>query len=210
MPARPGRPNKQDSAEASARIIDAACLYFARQGVKGSTYKQIGAAAGVSAAMVHYYFKQKEDLYLAVIESAFKPLMEKLEKIEDLDTWVQNFHKHIMDRLWFPHLMLREVLPHNGELRSLFLAHCAPHVFGSLKALVSQEVASVPRAEELDVDRHVVLLMGMLVYPFLGMEIVQNVTGRKFDKRMLNSFRDDALALFHRGIGTEPPSGRSG
>ena len=52
----------------------------------------------------------------------------------------------------------------------------------------------------LDLDRHAVLLMGMLVYPFMGMEIAQNLTGRKFDKRMLEGFRDDALDLFLHGI----------
>jgi len=200
MATKPGRPSKQNSQDASDSIVAAACLFYARQGVKGSTYKQIGEAANVTAAMVHYYFKKKDDLYLAVIQSAFVPLIAALKQAEDLDSWVHIFHSHIMQRLWFPHLMLREVLPHNGELRALFLQHCAPHVFGSIKAMVKKQFLGSAASKKLDPDRHVVLLMGMLVYPFLGMEILENVTGKKLDNRMLHNFRDDALALFHAGV----------
>ena len=66
--------------------------------------------------------------------------------------------------------------------------------------MVGKEAKRLKARRQLDLDRHVVLLMGMLVYPFLGLEIAQDVTGRKFDRKMLEGFRDDALALFQRGI----------
>jgi hypothetical protein len=96
--------------------------------------------------------------------------------------------------------MIREVLPQNGQLRGLFLKQFAPRLFGLLRGMVEKEARRRKAPKQFDVDRHVVLLMGMLVYPFLGLELAQNVTGRKFDRKMLEGFRDDALALFQRGI----------
>jgi TetR/AcrR family transcriptional regulator len=196
----PGRPARQQTANAATSIVEAACLYFSRHGIRGTSYRQIADAAGVTPAMVHYYFPDKAALHLAVLQATFQSLIRKLADTEDLEQWVHCFHSHVMTHPWCPQLMLREVLPAGGELRELFLQHFAPQVFGSVKAMVRQafRAAKVPR--RLDLDRHVVLLLAMLVYPFLGMEVAQTVTGRSFDTRMMQRFRDDALALFRTGI----------
>jgi AcrR family transcriptional regulator len=197
---RPGRPALRDASDACENIVHSACLHFAQHGIKGSSNRQIAADAKVTAAMVHYYFKQKEDLHLAVLHSAYAPLISAVARVTELEDWIVAFHAHLSARPWLPHLMIREVLPHNGQLRSLFMKTFAPKLFGIIRSLVEKEARSLKAPKRLDIDRHVVLLMGMLVYPFLGLEIAQDVTGRKFDRKMLEGFRDDALALFRRGI----------
>lgn len=198
--ARPGRPALESSQDACENIVNSACLHFARHGIKGSSNRQIAEDAKVTAAMVHYYFKRKDALHLAVLHTTFDPLVAALAAVDSLEDWVRAFHAHLFARPWLPHLMIREVLPQNGQLRALFLKHFAPQLFGFVRGMVAKEAKSLKAPKQLDVDRHVVLLMGMLVYPFLGLEIAQDVTGRKFDKRMLEGFRDDALALFRHGI----------
>lgn len=197
---RPGRPPLAASQDARDEILRAACLNFARHGIKGSNNRQIAADAGVTPALVHYYFKRKDELYRAVLHAAFDPLLAAIGEMATLEAWTRTFHAHLSERPWLPHLMIREVLPRNGMLRALFLERFAPRLFGAIKALVTQEATRLEARQDLDVDRHVVLLMGMLVYPFLGLEIAQDVTGRKFDRKMLDGFRDDALALFRNGL----------
>jgi len=200
MPKRPGRPVRQESPNASANIIEAACLLFSRHGVRGTSYRQIAEAAGVTPAMVHYYFPHKEDLHLAVLQTTFSSLMQTLGYTRNLEEWVHGFHDHVLSHPWCPHLMLREVMPHDGELRGLFLTHCGPQVFGSVKTMIRQTFREAGMSRKLNVDRHVVLLVGMLVYPFLGQDVAQTLTGKTFDKRMMKRFRDDALALFRARI----------
>src|SRR5690606_29190401 len=122
----------------------------------------------------------------------------------DLSAWAHAFHHNLLERPWLPHLMMREVLPQGGELRELFLQHFAPRVFGHAKQLMTRTLKRSARSRKLDVDRHLMLLMGMLVYPFLGLEVAQSLTGRRFDTVMMQSFRDDALSLFHKGTGVDP------
>ncbi len=150
--------------------------------------------------MVHYYFKNKDALHLGVLEFAFAPLLTTLTGITTLESWVINFHQHLTERPWLPHLMIREVLPLNGQLRPLFIKHFAPQIFGSIKAMVAKEAELRKVPQGFDIERHIVLLMGMLVYPFMSMEIAQDLTGRKFDAPMFTGFRDDALRLFCQGI----------
>lgn len=205
MPARnrPGRPVGQDTEDAAANIVGAACLQFARHGLRGSSKRLIAAEARVTPALVHYYFRNDAALHLAVLNNAFAPLLLALQQLPDAATlqhWVHAFHAHLAARPWLPHLMIREVLPSNGGLRALFLKKFAPHLFGSVKMMVARETQRRKVRPDFDLDRHVVLLLGMLVYPFLGMELAQDVTGRKFDQRMLEGFRDDALRLFRKGL----------
>jgi len=203
-PTRPGRPALQSAQDACENIVKAACLHYSRHGIRGSSNRQIAADAGVTAAMVHYYFKRKEALHLAVLHATFDPLVNVLAETQTLEAWVFAFHAHLRARPWLSPLMIREVLPVDGQLRNLFLKHFAPRIFGFVRGMVEQEARRLKAPKRLDIDRHVVLLMGMLVYPFLAPELVQNVSGRKFDEAMLEGFRDDALALFRRGIAAAP------
>jgi AcrR family transcriptional regulator len=66
---------KASSAEARGsdtrqRIIEAVWEVLAENGMPGLTVRLIGQKAGVSHAMVHYYFASKDDLVLAVVEHA--------------------------------------------------------------------------------------------------------------------------------------------
>jgi TetR/AcrR family transcriptional regulator len=200
MRAKPGRPSLQQSLEARDNILKSACLNYARHGVKGSSHRQIARDAKVTPALVHYYFGKKEELYLAVMQTAFDPALAALQTVKTLEDWVYAMHAHLSARPWLPHLMIREVLPQNGLLRALFLQRFAPTMFGAVKALVAKEAKALKARRSLDVDRHVVLLMGMLVYPFLAMGVAENLIGRRFDSKMFEGFRDDALSLFRKGI----------
>lgn len=65
-------------AENRQRILDAALEVFAAHGFRGSTVDQIATTAGMSKANILYYFRRKQDMYVAVltriIEDWLKPL----------------------------------------------------------------------------------------------------------------------------------------
>jgi TetR/AcrR family transcriptional regulator len=197
---RPGRPAQQHGLDARGAIIEAACLLYAQHGIKGSNNKLIAAQAGVTAAMIPYYFKNKTALHIAVLEACFTPLLAGLPDIRTLQQLVHYFHQHLSSRPWLPHLMIREVLTPDGSLLPLFQKNFAPKIFGFFKQLLIKQAQTLKVRADFDIDRHVVLLMGMMVYPFMSMGVAQNLTGRKFDSTMLEGFRDDALKLFLKGI----------
>ena len=53
--------------DARGRLFAAAVGLFAEQGVAGTTVAEIAQRAGVTSAMVHYYFKTKDQLLDAVV-----------------------------------------------------------------------------------------------------------------------------------------------
>jgi AcrR family transcriptional regulator len=57
------------------RIVEAARSRFLLEGVDGASLRSIARDAGTSIGMVYYYFKTKDELFLAVIETAYRGLM---------------------------------------------------------------------------------------------------------------------------------------
>ena len=76
--AKPGDPRGGgDRKQRAAEIMDAALHLFAENGVSRVTIKDIGRACDLNAAMIYYYFENKEDLFRASIEHAITQLMER-------------------------------------------------------------------------------------------------------------------------------------
>lgn len=63
--------------ESRAKILAAAELAFAREGLAGARTDAIAAAAGVNKALLYYYFRDKEKLYEAVMEEHLREFNER-------------------------------------------------------------------------------------------------------------------------------------
>ena len=81
------------------RIIEAVWEVLAENGLPRLTVRLVGQKAGISHAMVHYYFSGKDELVLAVVEHArgywIHPMEDialgpgaPLEKLETVVTWM--------------------------------------------------------------------------------------------------------------------------
>jgi TetR/AcrR family transcriptional regulator len=64
-----------DFSETEQRIFDAALVEFARKGKDGGRMQSIADAAGINKAMLHYYFRRKDDLYASVFEHTMRRFM---------------------------------------------------------------------------------------------------------------------------------------
>src|ERR1035438_3460126 len=65
----PTRTQTERAEQARARILDAAVSEFSENGLAGARTEQIAEAAGVNKALLYYYFKSKDALYAAALES---------------------------------------------------------------------------------------------------------------------------------------------
>lgn len=71
-------PNEIETRE---RILDAAEELFANQGYKGASLKAIAAAAGVTGAMINYYFGNKNNLYHAVLDRILQDIGKMVQDV---------------------------------------------------------------------------------------------------------------------------------
>jgi TetR/AcrR family transcriptional regulator len=66
-------------------ILKAALLEFAQEGMAGARIDHIARAARVNKALLYYYFKDKEQLYGAVLDQVFSGLAERINQVLDRD-----------------------------------------------------------------------------------------------------------------------------
>lgn len=62
-------------------IIEAATRLFAYQGFEGTTTRQIIAESATSDPLLYYHFKSKDDLYIQIVDAAFKTYFSRLESL---------------------------------------------------------------------------------------------------------------------------------
>jgi AcrR family transcriptional regulator len=72
-------PKNTAPASARDRLLDAAAVVFARDGLAGSTTREIARAAGVNEVTLFRLFQNKKNLLTAVIERVFAPTMPPAE-----------------------------------------------------------------------------------------------------------------------------------
>lgn len=77
----------RDPEQTRARILEAAKAEFARVGLGGARVDRIALEAGANKRMLYYYFGNKEDLFLAVLEGAYEHIRnaEKNLRLEEVD-----------------------------------------------------------------------------------------------------------------------------
>jgi len=63
--------NRRNPARNQERILKAATGEFARCGLGGARVDRIAARAGANKRMLYYYYGNKEDLFLAVLEASY-------------------------------------------------------------------------------------------------------------------------------------------
>jgi len=194
-----GRP-KDDAEDRRERLIEAAGPIFSAQGYGATRIPELARAAGVTPAMVHYYFGGKDGLIKAVFDRAFTPLLDRLDEPGTLEGWIATFHEHLLARRWLPHLMLREVVMEGGFLRDYFAAHYGPRIIAKWFSIFAGEKSAGRMRNDADELRHTVLMMGMIIYPFVVAPMSGILTDSPFGDEQMRAFREDAVRLFFKGI----------
>lgn len=72
------RKTKEDAELTRRRIIDAARTVFLKRGVSRSTLEHIAAEAEVTRGAVYWHFKNKTDIFYALRDRAFLPLIDRM------------------------------------------------------------------------------------------------------------------------------------
>jgi len=81
--AKERRPERITATNNEARILEAAEHVFAKHGFRGATTAMIAAKAGVTKPNIYYYFRNKEALYLKLLEGVLAVWADSLNVIDE-------------------------------------------------------------------------------------------------------------------------------
>ena len=206
-PRRPGRPRADESNQRD-RLLDAAVECFAADGVAATSLRSIALRAGVTPALVNYYFGSKEQLLDAFIAERITPVVQALresllaagdEPRALLAAFVRGIHGVVAEHAWLPALWVREVLNEKGVLRDVIQKIIAPQVTQLLaRALVDAQKRGAISAD-LDPRLLVVSLVGLTMFPLAAEHIWRRVFPAGDIDR--DALLRHTLALLDHGLG---------
>lgn len=121
-----GRPVTRPGCDARGLLLTAATELFAEHGVAATTFAMIAKRVGLTPAMLHYYFADRDALLDAVVNERLLTLMASVWDPVQPGAAAGEMLCGIIERLvagverspWVPSTWMREVLNDDGLLRS--------------------------------------------------------------------------------------------
>lgn len=205
-PRRPGRPRGGKRVTASReQLLDIALDLFSRQGIARTPLNAIAKEAGVTPAMLHYYFNSREQLLDAMVEERFLPLRSKIGTIfaENPDSPVMALTQmvQVLAELagqyhWFAPLWMQEVIGEMPVLRTHLQARFGDDKYQATLATIKrwQQEGKLNRA--LAPELLFTTLLSLVLVPFSRMR-----NDERLQALSPESVVRHALAVIGSGIG---------
>ena len=100
-----------------AKLVDVARQLFAKMGVENTTMNDIAVASQKGRRTLYTYFKSKEDIYLAVVETELDILSDTMKRVSEKAIPAD---EKLMEMIYTHLDAVKEVVYRNGTLRADF------------------------------------------------------------------------------------------
>ncbi|WP_373460804.1 TetR/AcrR family transcriptional regulator [Cupriavidus pinatubonensis] len=180
----PGRPSAGNPGQRD-QLLDAATELFARHGVAATSIRAIAEHAGVTPALVHYYFRDRDQLLDAIVEERLQQLVDAIftpsatpeDPVAMLVGIASRLIRVAAATPWFPGLWIREVAGVDGLLRERVLNRFALQRAGALSAPLAAAIAGGKLNPGLEPTLVMPSLVGLTLLPLATTHIWQRLPG---------------------------------
>jgi AcrR family transcriptional regulator len=163
------------------KIFNAARIIFQKKGFAGARMQEIADEAGINKAMLHYCFKNKQQLFEAVFMKAFSQLAPQINTIfnsektvfEKITQFTYDYISFVIENPFLPQFIIQE-MNNNPEFVMSFLNHANRPNPTLLIAQIEKEIQAgiikpiQPKQLLLDI-------FSMTVFPFAAQIMVKGI-----------------------------------
>lgn len=100
-----------------SKLVDVARQLFAKMGVENTTMNDIALASKKGRRTLYTYFRSKEDIYMAVVESELDILLDTMRRVAEKNSPPD---EKILELIYTRLDVVKEVVYRNGTLRAYF------------------------------------------------------------------------------------------
>lgn len=140
----PQLPNSMSISKTRQKLVDVARDLFARQGLDATTMNDIAQASQKGRRTLYTYFRNKEEIYDAVIESELEVLSERMDEVAAMNAPPE---EKLINMIYTHLCAIKEVVARNGSLRAEFFKNIWL-VERKRKAFDEEEIALLQRVIE--------------------------------------------------------------
>ncbi len=160
------------------KILAAAQRVFIRKGMDGARMQEIADEAGINKALLHYYFRNKQNLFEAIFEKVFQKIFPNIRMLigsgkpieEKLGRFTEHYIDILLEHPFLPTFILREI---NRDPE--FLAEQIKTQGIEVKELMpmlekAMEEGKIRRMDPRDL---VVNILGLSIFPFAAKPLLK-------------------------------------
>jgi len=206
---RPGRPaGGASGVEQRDRLLDTALTLFARQGILNTTLGDIAREAGMTPAMVHYYFRTREQLIDIVIDERFLPLRAAIsgvfeanatDPVAAITELAQRFVDVASSHPWFASLWVRDVISEAGILKQRMHERFGDSHQKAMRRCISKWQEAGQLNADLEPSLVIPTLLGLTLLPLAFAKIWRDDPVRR--RIGAEEIARHAVAVLTNGIG---------
>lgn len=203
-----GRRRADPDLDVRERLLDCATQLFAEHGIAATTVAQIATAAGVTSAMVHYYFTNREKLLDAIVDERLARSIAYVWSSVDTPAapnppaLVQELVARLFDvteRMpWLPSLWLREIVNEGGLLRERMLRRLPTDHLQLFAARIGAAQTDGSVNPALEAPLLFMSILALIMLPLATSKMWQNTRGLPTIER--DALRRHVTALLASGL----------
>lgn len=162
------------------QILEAAKVVFLKKGFDGARMQEIANEAGINKALLHYYFRNKDRLFDAIFQEAFRQFLPRVTEIlysekpffEKIWGFIDGYMDLLLQNPHLPIFILHEIYRDPGRLIHILRgAGIDPEIFAGQ---IRKEVAA-GTIQPVDGRHFIVNLISLCVFPFAGRPMIQGI-----------------------------------
>ena len=206
----------QRDGETEQRILHAAARVFVRRGTSGARMQEIAEEADVNPALLHYYFRSKDGLAIAVFRQAASRLIPSVAAVlgsdatleEKVEGFVHLYIDTVRKNPFIPGYIVSELHHHPErvtELMSETLGDRTATVAGRFVAKIRaqlDESARAGRTRPMSPEQFLANLLALSVFPFVArplLGVLLDLDDTRFGE-FLDARRAELPAFIMRGL----------
>lgn len=164
----------KDDLKTEEKILEAAKEVFLKKGFDGARMQEIADTAGINKALLHYYFRSKEKLFLKILQEKIQKILPQLGHIaiqdeplpDKIDRFIDVYMATLIQNQQLPIFILNS-FHKNPELVKEIPFGIVP----TLEAIFDQ-AASKGEIKQIDVRQFVLSIVSMCVFPLAAKPMV--------------------------------------
>lgn len=166
------------------RILNAAHRVFQSRGMHGARMQDIADKAGINKALLHYYFRSKEQLFDSVFQEAVQKFLHAVFGIWQTDAafesklhrFVASYLDLLMQNPFLPAFILNELHQNPKHLQSVMMKKGAASLAKLVLAQIQEELQR-HRTKSVEAKQVLVNVLALCVFPFAARPLVTSVMG---------------------------------
>jgi len=196
-----GRPvNSAKQQQQKDKLLSAAESLLEFKSYRNITVREIADQSGINAAMISYYFGNKEGLFIELIENISKTHFVNMKNIQQQDEPIKHFIRFMLKTLSQNNSLARlvqdEFREQDSKLSSEFIERFPKRMSKALPSLIK---ANTPIQDDTKAKYAAFTLVSMIVTPFIGHSVRKQGWGISDHELTTSDWSEHIYSMFMSG-----------